>query len=309
MSLSDRPTARVEHDATNRLVSRQPPANKAADGLGAGAVEIGTRQRVGRRGLERLRTALSARDYAILDDVARCRLMQGRQLQQLYFPVGIHASLPSAARSSRRVLRRLVDRRLLITLERRVGGVRAGSEGLVYGIGPVGRRLLKTGRGGLQREPSLASVTHTLTVAECYVRLRLAERSGSAELLALQVEAEAWRYFTTFGGRGLLAPDLFVQLRVGHEELAWWIEVDRGTEHRQSLRRKAERFVAYYRSGEAGQFTLFPRVLWLVPHVARATGLSTSLRSSRAAAPGLFVVSTEDQALAVLLGHQEGRPL
>lgn len=309
MSLSGRPSARVEHGQSFRLVSNKVPADKAADGLGSGAVEMGTRQRVGRRGLERLRTALSERDYAILHDVARCRLMHGRQVQQLYFPVGVHASLPSAARSARRVLRRLVDARLLITLERRVGGVRAGSEGLVYGIGPAGRRLLKHERGALQREPSLASVAHTLAVADWYVRLQLAHRAGAIELLTLQVEAEAWRYFTTFSGRALLAPDLFVHLRMGHEELAWWVEVDRGTEHRQSLRRKTERFTVYYHSGEGSRQGLFPRVLWLVPNEARAKRLASNIHTSGATVPGLFVVSTETEAMAVLLGHREGRTL
>ena len=306
--MSDRSTARVEHGPASALASDQKPAYRAADGMGSAALSNGSRHRVGRRGLQRLRTTLSDRDLAILHDVARCRLMSGQQLRRLHFPLGAHATLPSAARSARRVLRRLVDLRVLTTLERRIGGVRAGSEGLVYGVGVVGRRLLKHGRSALQREPSLVSLQHTLEVAEWYVRLQMCPRDGTCQLLALEVEAEAWRRFIDLGGRQVLAPDLFVRLVVGHDELAWFIEVDMGTEHRQSVRRKAERYLAYYRSDEEqrrlGDF--FPRVLWIVPNEIRAEALNAMLRRGQQSVSGLFVVSPATSAEAVLLGEGEG---
>ena len=222
-------------------------------------------------------------------------------------PLGTHATTASAARSARRVLRRLVDHRVLSTHERRIGGVRAGSEGLVYGVG-VGQRLLKNGRSPRYREPSPVSLRHTLTVADRYVRLQLLERGGSCQLLTLQVEAEAWRYFTGLAGRQVLAPDLFVRLVVEHEELAWFVEVDLGTEHRQSIRRKAERYLAYYRSGEERQRLgdFFPRVLWILPDQSRDMALPSMLRQGRGLVPGLFVVATAKEAEAVLIGRAEG---
>src|SRR5262245_2204849 len=82
---------------------------------------------------------LGARDWAILTDVARLRVLTGRQIERLHFAQlgGMHRD-----RTRRRVLERLVALQLLATLERRIGGVRAGSAGLMYVLGPAGQRLL-----------------------------------------------------------------------------------------------------------------------------------------------------------------------
>jgi len=67
-------------------------------------------------GLERLRRELSPRDWAVLQDVDRCRLMTGRQLQALHVGQG-----ETAARAARRLLARLSRHGLLARLERQVG--------------------------------------------------------------------------------------------------------------------------------------------------------------------------------------------
>src|ERR1700682_4418500 len=77
-----------------------------------------------------------------------------------------------AARTARRVLERRVDDRLLVRLDRRVGVVRAGSASFVYGLGPVGQRVL--GFGGPRRrfrEPTSTFVVHTLAITELVVEL------------------------------------------------------------------------------------------------------------------------------------------
>ena len=78
--------------------------------------------RLSAAGMERLRQQLGPRDWAVLHDVARCRLMTGRQLQLLHFGDG-----ETAARAARRLLARLTRHGLLARLDRQIGGLRAGS--------------------------------------------------------------------------------------------------------------------------------------------------------------------------------------
>src|SRR5262245_62962246 len=89
--------------------------------------------------VRRIAEGLSERDRAILADVARVRVLSGRQVERLHFAdlAGQHRD-----RTRRRVLERLTALQLLTTLERRIGGVRAGSAGLVFALGAAGQRLL-----------------------------------------------------------------------------------------------------------------------------------------------------------------------
>src|SRR5207247_2442265 len=106
---------------------------------------------VGRLGLERLRDEVSERDLAIVRSVREHRFLAAGHIEALHF--ADHASFDSAARISRRVLARLTRQRLLNRLERRVGGVRAGSASYIYALGPVGGRLID-GRRHRVTEPS-----------------------------------------------------------------------------------------------------------------------------------------------------------
>ena len=87
----------------------------------------------------RIAEGLSERDKAIVRDVGLVRVLTGRQVERLHFSEleGVHRD-----RTRRRVLERLVALGLFTTLERRIGGVRAGSAGLVFALGPAGQRLL-----------------------------------------------------------------------------------------------------------------------------------------------------------------------
>lgn len=208
------------------------------------------RGRVGPRELEHLRDELSGRDRAIVQTVSEARLMTGRQLQALFFPLEDHATARTAARCARRVLERLSRDRLLVRLERRIGGVRAGSASFIYAIGPVGQRLLRQpGARRRLREPSTYFVDHTLAVSELVVRVTTTARLGKLELLRLQHEPSCWRSFGGLGVRQLLRPDLFVVLGVGDYEHRWFIEVDRGSESLPVVLRKCRTYEAYYAAG------------------------------------------------------------
>ena len=157
--------------------------------------------------VERLRESLSGRDWAVMQNVATLRLATGKQLERLHF-----AELTGASRSvvRRRVLGRLVEERVLATLERRIGGVRAGSEGLVYYLDTAGQRLLTTG-GPVRRKqpPGERFVRHVLAVAGLYVDLT--ERAGEGGLRLDRFEAEPASWWPD-GRGGRLKPDGYVRV-------------------------------------------------------------------------------------------------
>jgi hypothetical protein len=262
----------------------------------------GGQVRVGRRELLELQGRLSDRDRQILECVGALRLVTTRQIQALLFPVDGHSSQAAAARSCRRVLERLTRDRLLVRLERRVGGVRAGSASFIYALGPLGQRVLDDD-GARRRisEPSAHFVGHTLAVADYLTQLTMQARTGAWELISWQSEPASWREVATLGGRVLLRPDLFVVLGVGDYELRWFVEIDRGSEHLPSLRRKCRLYHSYYKTGvEQRRDGVFPRVLWVVPTQERVERLRRSIDVDRRLTGDLFRVTTVEKALAVI---------
>lgn len=255
---------------------------------------------------------LSEREREITVVAARMRLVSGRQLERLFFNGG--DSPQSNARLARNTLSRLVSMGVLRRLERRVGGVRAGSTAFVYETGPAGQRLLAYWRGeGIARtrgthEPGIAFVAHTLAVAEVYVQLSEAERISKLELVAFAAEPDCWREFLGLGGRRVtLKPDIHLRLGLDEFEDSWFVEVDRATESSTVIRRQCEAYLAYYRSGrEQAAAAVFPRVLWIVPHKTRAQLIEQVIAALPADAHRLFAVASEDEAFAVLVGHQAG---
>jgi hypothetical protein len=252
--------------------------------------------------VQELRERLSERDMQILDHVARLRLLCARQVEALLFPPENHASPATAARCCRRVLERLARERLLIRLERRVGGVRAGSASYIYALAPLGHRVVDDGRPRKRlREPSSLFVEHTLAVADFLVELVVAARRGEWQLDAWQSEPVSWQEVTTIGGRLVLRPDLFVVLAAGEYELRWFVEIDRGTEHLPALRRKCRVYHSYYKNGtEQRKHGVSPRVLWVVPSDRRADLLRAAIDADRILTSALFRVATREQALEAI---------
>lgn len=225
--------------------------------------------------VEWVRERLGERDWEILATVGRLRLASSTQLERLHFAdlLATHRS-----RTRRRVLARLADWRVLTTLERRIGGVRAGSAGLVFALDTAGQWLasLEAISGGdelsLRRpaEPSGRLAAHTLGVAELYVRLREAERRGGLTLAAFGTEPACW---WPNGLGGWLKPD--AHLAVAHQDVTdhWWLEQDQATQSLPTIRRKLTAYLDFVRRGLIGPGGVVPRVLISVPTEARRTAV------------------------------------
>ena len=82
---------------------------------------------------------LSERDRDITKMVGQFKLASTLQIQRLYF--SDMRTKATSARLCRRVLERLVRDKVLVRLERRIGGVRAGSASFIYALGSVGQQI------------------------------------------------------------------------------------------------------------------------------------------------------------------------
>lgn len=254
--------------------------------------------------------SLAQRDVAILRDLERVRLLSGQQLERLHFAHLANANVRGSAR--RRTLGRLVDLKLVTALPRRIGGERAGSNGLIYTLDARAQRerVLWAADAALDGRPvrrpwaiGWLFVRHNLDVAELYVQLREAEARQRLTLLAFDSEPAAW--FTAEEG-STLKPDAYAVIEAGGWERHWWIEVDRATESLPTLRLKLARYVELLRSGRPGPDGVLPNVLVTAPHDRRVQQLR-DLVDGLAGAPGFVTVALHGSAREVLIG-QEARP-
>jgi hypothetical protein len=256
---------------------------------------------------------LGARECEAIQTLGRLRLMTHAQLSAI---IADDAGSPaSAARSARRILARLTDSGVLTRLDRRIGGVRRGSAGYVYYLGPVGQRLVAYWQGrGLTRgrfrpDPGGRYVRHRLAVSELYIETYRAGHDGVLEPLAFDAEPECWRsYVNGFGGQGLLKPDAFLRIGVGAYEDRYFVEVDLGSESRTVIARKVRTYLDYFNTGQEQQSQgVFPRVLLLTNTQARRDALVEVCVQLPAEAWRLFTVTTLDRAVEVLSGQLDGQ--
>jgi Replication-relaxation len=262
--------------------------------------------RAGRRVVAGLAVSLSARDKAVLVSVAGHRYLTSRQIERFHFTD--HATPLTGARVARRVLRRLHALHVIAHLERRVGGVHAGSASYVWQVGPAGDRLLRGQNGGArrrQREPGRLFLEHCLAVADTHLRLIEADRGGVIELVEVQTEPDCWRRFTGLGGaRLVLQPDLYAVTGDRTDPAyvnRWFLEVDRGSESLPTLLKKCQHYEAYRKSGiEQANGDAFPLVVWILPDENRLTRLQTAISRSNRLEPALFRLTTPEHFVDVV---------
>ncbi len=261
-------------------------------------------QRAGRSKASHARRLISERELEVLRGVERYRFLSARQIEGLVF--FDHASPLTAARICRRILERLTSGRLLRRLERRIGGINAGSASYVYRLGAVGYRLLheESMRGRL-KEPSEESLDHTLEVAQLAVELHRVERGEDVELVEAEPEPGCWRRFALgLEGARLLKPDLSVVLRNGEYEYHWFVEVDRATHSAASVVRKCQLYQSYWSTSiEQDSSGLFPQVLFVTPGTRRKSLLKQKIEQAVRLKAELFLVCTADEALETLTGE------
>ncbi|MCV7286730.1 replication-relaxation family protein [Mycolicibacterium wolinskyi] len=306
----------IAHPIAAAIAPQSPQADAVADRLGSandgaprGTTPPATPHRTRPTDLAALASRLSDRDHAILRSVAEHQFLTGRQITVLHF--ADHAAT-SGPRIARRTLERLREWRLLGALERRIGGVRAGSDGMIHYLDVVGDQLLRgrTGRTTRRpREPSERFVRHRLAVADTHLELIEADRRGPLELEVCTVEPAAWRRYPGTGGAAqVLKADLYAETGAGEDlARAWFIEVDLGSESMPTLLRKCHDYETYRRSGiEQHDSGGFPIVIWSVTHrnpdkaETRRAALRDAIAADRTLPPRLFRVIAPQQLIPTL---------
>lgn len=258
----------------------------------------------GRERATRFLERLSDRDVIILDALREYRLMTGAQLRRLLYPDG---HVITAARKTRAALQRLSELGAIVRLNRRIGGVRSGSEGHVIGLSGRGHAALAVALGTKRpqrhrrvTETKLPHQDHVLAVSELAVQLYERERAGLCSVEEIQAEPGCWRHYSGIGGeRRTLKPDLFVQLGVDEYVQLAFIEMDLGTESPATISRKLGAHVDYWRSGmEINRYgaAAHPRVWWVVPDIARLKVIARAIQRLPATAQTLFTAVLADEA-------------
>lgn len=317
-----RPTTNHGHPADypfaaaspSHLTSANPPSGVLNDGAQRGTTLPPPRRkrRLMPRDVPELASWLSERDMAVLQSVSDHQFLTVRQVEALHF--GDHAPT-SGARIARRTMARLREYHALGTLERRIGGLRAGSAGLIHYLDSVGDQLLhgRSGRAAHRRkvEPSSRFVAHRLAVADVHVALTQAERLGTFEVVACAVEPQAWRRYTGHSGaRLILKADLSADTAVppgGDLVHGWFVEVDLGHEGIQTLLKKCRDYEAYRRSGvEQDRTGGFPVVVWSMTHTdpdkaeRRRTALRAAIDADNDLPSKLFRVVAPQQLIPLI---------
>jgi hypothetical protein len=263
-------------------------------------------QRVRARKLLAIDRDLSDRERAILTDVHRFKYLTTTQLLALHFTD--HSTPSAAQRICRRVLLRLSELRVIEHIDRRIGGVRAGSASFVWRVGLIGDRLLRQASGegirGRRKEPSLHHLDHCLAIADVYVGLTVASRQQAIEFTACDTEPDSWRRYLGAGGQPeILKPDLYLVTATGDYEDFFFTEIDRGTESLPTLVRKCQQYEQYRRTGhEQHGSGVFPRVLWVLPDDVRLAKLQAALNQARRLDHDLFRLTTPDKVVSAVTG-------
>ena len=262
----------------------------------------GQRQRVRQAYVDWLAERLSERDWQILADVGRVRLLTGFQLERLHF-----TELSGRSRSvvRWRVLKRLTDWRVLLPLGRRVGGSAHGSTAAAFTLDTAGLALLRlqAASNSDQRAPRRPAIPgerfirHVLGVSGLYVQAVETARLGRFELVDFRAEPDAWM---PNGLGSWLKPDAYLVVAAGDVEDCWAVEVDKATEHLPTLRRKCETYLDFQRRGQLGPHGVMPRVLITVPDDQRRSSIQAMLDNLPIPAATLLRVVTETEAIDYL---------
>lgn len=250
---------------------------------------------------------LGERGWAVLTSLGLHHYLTSRQIEGFHFA---DATTPLAgARACRRLLARLHDQRVLARLERRIGGIRAGSAAHIWTLGPLGDRLLHRDDSTRRRfhEPSPTFLRHGLAIADTHLALVDAQRAGRLDLISVEGEPTCWRrYLGPGGGNETLKPDLYVVTADATYEHCWFIEQDCATESLSAVVRKCRQYDTYWRSGAEQQRTgTFPMVVWIVPTTTRQGAIASALDRTQSLERSLFQVVTPE-AFAELVATGAG---
>ena len=257
--------------------------------------------------LELIRQDLTDRDKRLLVYLRNLRYMKTDQIRRVFYPEGdrsLHACKVAAFKN----LNGLQSLGLITHLEKRIGGVRAGSKGMIWHITEAGARLLYLGTEmqnarKRQLEPTPTFLCHTIAVTETFVQIvEICRDDPVMKLSRIEVEPDCWREYQKNGKTVSLRPDLYAKTVTGDFFDHLFIEMDLDTESPSAIVEKCRRYLEYSQTGKEQKTTgAFPLVLWIAPNENRKARMKEAIVSSfRNRYPHIFFVIIPDELEAVL---------
>lgn len=268
--------------------------------------------RISKHQIESIEIQLSERDKAVLLSVFTCRYLTTGQIKRLHYKTS--TSDLAAMRAANRGVLKLKDMGLIVSLKRRIGGVRAGSGSYVWSVTAAGLKVLNIIKSVEKAEarkrifePSPSFLEHTLAVAEAYIQLNEIARCEAVELVNAELEPKCWRQYTSRSGAlAYLKPDLYAVIGNEDYEDHYFFEIDKGTEAPTRIIKKCMQYVGYYNfKKEKRKSEVFPYVVWIVPDVKRKDSL-TDYISQSVSLKNIFVIITMDKLKDLVLEGVEG---
>ncbi|MFM0773127.1 replication-relaxation family protein [Streptococcus suis] len=252
---------------------------------------------------------LTKRDYDVLSLFNRCRYATTKQLVELYF----RENKPkTATRRANLLTKKLSNLGLIHHLERRIGGVRAGSGSYIWHITYKGIKVLREIEPSVKLklknryEPTRNHLKHQLFVTQLFVELYKLHSGRKLFLENFSFEPKCWRSFTTLFSHFTLKPDAFAKLIIGDFEDAYFFEADNATEHIGRVIAKCKQYIAYFNTGiEQRENEVFPLVVWIVPDEKRKIGILNRIKEDLDAYWELFEVVTLDEFSGFMQGGRD----
>ena len=269
--------------------------------------------RLTRKRLLALEAELSDLDWQILSTICGCRAILGKQIRRLYFTG--RASKNANTTAANRRLKALSDLGLIAAVNRKVDCRSRGYVAYIYYLTEAGEHILQIHRHEPEVrkrniEPSVATLAHTVSVAECYVLAVEICRKEDMRLTEIELEPDCWRPYQGSYKNRILKPDLAIVTQkqdwMSHEEawyeLRWFIEVDLNTEDIQTIIGKCRRYYEYYKSDTEQRLhdDVFPLVAWIVKTEARKHSLIRHIRETFPQYPRIFAVILPDEFTGML---------
>jgi hypothetical protein len=262
--------------------------------------------RVSRPRLERIAASLDERSWRVVRILAEHRFATTNQLARLR--QSHHKTAASALRQTTRLIRHLQTLSLVHHLERRIGGQRAGSTGLIWYLTEPGFRLLAinaerhTTTRHHNAEPSTRFLAHTLAVMEARVLAEETSQRRGVRLLRVNTEPLCWRsHLGIHGNPEWVKPDLEIVTQVEGYEDHWWLEIDLDTEHPKRLLVKAHAYLRHYQSGiEQNQHGVFPVIVWVTATSDRAGRIADLMAADPRLPEGMFATACLNDLQALL---------
>ena len=245
---------------------------------------------------------LNKTDTKLLNLLHQANYLTTKQIGRAIF--GDKVTPSTATRRANRATLNLKRIGYLKHLDRRVGGVRAGSSSYVWCLSNNGSDALSQLNQSIKitkrrsYEPTENHLEHTLAIAELYIQLiEINREDPSFEIEDTEFEPKCWRSYSDIGGTPIfLKPDLFAKVIDQEYENYYFFELDRSSTSLTRVVNKAKQYIRYYNLGiEQRVNGVFPFVVWVVPDDKRKYSVAHRINSELDNYTELFVVITLDE--------------